>query len=757
MSIRNKFRLTWQRILVLIGALTVFFSLGIGLWLWSLNNEITDKLQNKRFMPPTEFYTAPFSILNGSKWSLNEVLELLNQKQYRSVPQEQPLAKGQFWQLSKTECATRLGISDLSENATCIIYSTKTTPDPVFSESKFNLQAMLWNDNPEIIYSTLQGNPLQKSDDVWFEPELFAQYIGQSPVLQSWKDLGQTPLNCLNSVLAIEDSHFLEHNGVSFLGIFRAAVKNLLKGKVSQGGSTITQQMVKNFFLTPERTISRKIKEIAMSLLLELHSNKDQIFETYLNIIYMGQSGPFEVRGFGAAAQHYFKKDLAQLELHECSLLAALLNSPGGFDPDRHPEKALARRGRVLERLQELNMISSSELKQATSEPLPKTKKQNLWETAPYYIQVVLKELADKGISSEGLQIFTGLNIPQQVAAQKAVQDQLLKLESENTKIKKIAEKGFSLEGIFMSLDIKNNWVTSAVGGRSFRKTQYNRILEGHRQIGSLMKPIVYYSALEKNPEINPLTMVTDAKETYTFDRQKWSPENYGKKYEGEIPLYFGLKKSLNAATVKIGMQTGLDNIKSNAEAAGVTSELKTLPSLILGAFELYPYEVLQIYSTIAHFGVKQKPVWLRSARVQNGAVMLQDIPAPQSVWNAEATAELVSMMKQTILSGTAQSIFANGFTAPAAGKTGTTSDSRDTWFAGFTPYRLAISWVGYDQSQEKQNLTGASAPVPIWLQFMKQISFKDPADDFHWPENTRIETVKPEKEIQEIQLVFKK
>lgn len=744
----------WKRLFLIVLGLSLAAGLSFGAWAWSLNSEIKEKLSSRRFLPPTEFYSAPLAFFSGDRWTPGEIRDLLLDRGYSESPADRPLSAGRFRIAEGEECQTLIPAEHGAPDSTCLLFGLQDTPDPLLRDERFRLQAFLWIDDRSVLAQTLHGNPLALAGGVFLEPRLFAQYLGATPVLQTWTPLGETPSACLNAVLAIEDSNYLEHGGVSFFGIARAALKNLLRGRVAQGGSTITQQMVKNYFLTSERTFQRKAKEIVMSLLLELHADKDEIFETYLNIIYMGQSGPFEVRGFGAAARHYFQKDLAQLDLHECSLLAAILNSPGSFDPDRKPENALKRRNRVLDRMTELGQLSSVEAEEAKALPLRKIQRTALWETAPYYIQAALRQIQSQGLSSDGLRIFTGLVPEHQAAAQKAVQSRIEQLEKENPRIKKISGKKIDLEGVLLSMDLRTNWVSAAVGGRSFRRTQYNRILEGHRQIGSLMKPFVFLAALEKIPDLNALTPIEDAKFTHKYGRQSWSPENYDRKFHGQVPLYVALKNSYNAATASIGIKAGLDEVIETARAAGAVSELKPLPSLTLGAFELYPTEVLDMYATLGRLGTRVAPVWVRAALYPSGEIAFEHRPEPRQELDPAVTAQVVGILKQTVQSGTAQGISRAGFFAPAAGKTGTTSDSRDAWFAGFTPARLTVAWLGYDQ-KETHGLTGASGPVPIWIDFMKNVAAHDSLQDFAWPESVRLERLQPDGEPREIELVL--
>lgn len=753
-NVKPVLRLHWKKILIAIAGLIGLATILFVSWVWNLNKDVEQKLKTRKFLPPTEFYTAPLTFETRGLWSPDSVRNELNARGYAESPTDRPLGPGRFWLLTGEECLKSFSQPIEHSSPTCLIFSPQETPDPYFQKDFAQLQALVWGDDLTTIQQAYQGNPLQPAEAAFLEPQLFAQYLGTIPVLQNWRPLGETPSNCLNAVLAIEDSKFLDHGGVSFLGIARAAVKNLLHGGVHQGGSTITQQMVKNFFLTSERTYKRKVTEIIMSMLLEMHANKDEIFETYLNIIYMGQSGPFEVRGFGAASRHYFGRELPQLETHQCALLAAILNSPGSFDPDRKPENALKRRNHVLDRMNELGFLDRSEAESAKTQPLPKNQRTALWETAPYYIQAALNEVRSKGFATEGMQIFTGLVPAHQAAAQKAVQNQIERLEKGNPRLQKIAERGIGLEGLLLSMDLRRAWISAAVGGRSYRRTQYNRILEGHRQVGSLMKPFVYYTALEQNKSLNALTPVQDARFNYEYEGQSWSPENYGHKYFGEVPLYFALKSSLNAATATIGLQAGLDHIVNTAQIAGAKSKLKPLPSLTLGAFELYPPEVLEMYGTLARMGSKITPVWVRAAREPEGKTLFETALSATSALDPAITAQVVGMMKQTVRTGTAAGVTAGGFTRPAAGKTGTTSDSRDAWFAGFTPDRLTVSWIGYDQ-KETHGLTGASGTVPIWVDFMKEAVSHDPVEDFAWPEGVKVEKIQPEQEKSEIELVM--
>jgi penicillin-binding protein 1B len=752
-------------ILLSIGALSCLVILAAGIWIFKLNSEIKTGLANKHFLPPTEYYSAPETYFVGmslGSQGAEGLASLLQTRGYRARQEGQKLFPGDFFRLTRDECLGLSSIQIPSEAAECMIFSPKASSDPEISTLKGQLVA--FDETGKILFIAAQsgdGGRYSESDSLLLEPELVAQYLDGQPIMQDYTPLGEIPPLCLNAVLAIEDSQFLEHKGVSVTGIGRALLSNISGGKVRQGGSTITQQLVKNYFLTSERTLKRKATEFFMSLILETHSSKDEILETYLNIIYLGQNGPFQIRGFPAAARFYFSKPIQELGLPECSLLAAILNSPGLYDPFHKPQNALHRRNLVLERMTDLQMISSSEAEAAKAAPLPQSKHAQLFETAPYYINAVNAELAAHKIEEPGLKIFTGLSMKAQEAAQEAVRANLDRLETHNKKIKQLKEKGLSLEGVLLSANNKTGLINSIVGGRSYRLTQFNRAIDAHRQVGSIMKPFVYLTALMNNgkdgQQYDPLTTVQDSRFTYKYQGQSWSPENYGHKYYGPVPMYFALKSSLNAATASIGLNVGLDKIIDVAHRMGIESPLQEVPSLTLGAFELYPKEVLSAYVSMARLGSHLPITTIRSVCTSSGQVLFENHSQPEQVEDAKPVSSLVSMMKQTIETGTAASLRPLGFTAPAAGKTGTTSDSKDAWFAGFTPYLTTVVWVGYDQPTAN-TLTGASGAVPAWASFMKNYGARFPADDFTWPKDAdvrHIRTVDPSRGDVELDLVF--
>lgn len=726
-------------------------------WILILHSEIQEKLASKKYLPPTEYYSAPKYFWKGQKLATETLQKDFKIRTYQEVPWGSRITEGLYSWAAVQDCQNNFPGTLPENTARCLFFHAKETPDPELKN--FGLQ-MLAVDSEQKVLEVYQGNPLATVAVAALEPFRFAQYLESDPIEQNYTPLGQIPTQCLNAVLAIEDSKFLEHSGVSFTGILRALVVNVIFRRAAQGGSTITQQMVKNYFLTPERTLRRKAKEILMSLILENSIGKDEIFDTYLNIIYLGQNGPFQIRGFPAASEFYFSKPIEQLGLKECSLLAAILNSPGLFDPFRKPDNAKKRRGLVLDRMQQLGFISATDYQQTLNQDLGVTAKPSIFETAPYYVDAVRRELKAANIDISGTKIFTGMDPVAQEFAQKSVQSQLSRLEKDHATVKKIKESGKNLEGVLLSAENKTGLVTAIVGGRSFKLTQFNRAIDGHRQIGSIMKPFVFLTALMKSTRDSafhsPMSKVMDEKTPFKYSNRVWTPENYGKKYFGEVPLYFALKNSLNSATVKVGLEAGLSDVIETAQKAGITSKLDPVPSMLLGAFELYPFEVLQSYLTLANLGEQTKLRTLRYVLGTDGQTLLSKEKVSEQSLPPDGVAILVAMMKQTILGGTGQMVSKSGFAEPAAGKTGTTSDNRDAWFAGFTPDLTTVSWVGYDDNTP-HNLTGASGAIPIWLDFMKaQIGNQALHEDFPWPEGLKKERItNPFDTPHDIDLLF--
>jgi len=707
------------------------------------DNYIQKQFQEKSFAAPTAFYGSPKKFYRGQIHPLSSLQQSFLDLGYRERQFGERMARGDFAIGNEDQCLAAVQLSTTPNR--CLSFRNRHQGELFF---------LTFNDWDELI-QIFAGETMTSTAFASVDPEVFAQFLGEKSVLQKNLSLGEVPRYCLDALLTVEDPDFLTHSGVSVRGTLRAVIANLTKGFGAQGGSTITQQLVKNYFLSPEKTISRKLNEMLISLILELRISKDDILETYLNIIYLGQQNAFEVRGYASASEFYFHKPLEQLSLSQCSLLAAILNSPGRYNPFRHPDKATQRRNFVLGKMHKLGKISQNELDIALASPLPVPRETTYSATAPYYIDSVKKDLAAKGIKDlAGLQIFTSFDPVAQTQAQNAVRKTLEDMESKNSVLKKhLADGGKPLEAVLVSSNPITGEISAVVGGRSFQTSPYNRAMDSRRQVGSVFKPIVYLTALQNQNDsgeiYSPLTPIENTPFRYEYENQVWEPQNYNRKFSPQVPLFYALKESMNIPTARVATQVGLDKVVKNAVALGATSDLKAFPSLSLGAFELSPLEVLQIYSTINQLGQKRGVFLVHRVLMRSGEVVFEHKENTEAVARPEDMAVLIGMMKETLATGTGRGTRYRGFTYEAAGKTGTTSGTKDAWFAGFTPYHTAIAWVGYDKS-EPTGLTGSSGALPIWTAYMKSMMKSMGNQDFQWPKGVRAQRI-PVFELEEL------
>ena len=543
------------------------------------------------------------------------------------------------------------------------------------------------------------------------EPVLFAQREGSSSHLRKRFKISGVPYLCLQAITLSEDRNFLIHKGASASSILRALLKNIRSARIKEGGSTITQQLVKNKFLSHEKTFKRKWKELIISLILESKLTKDEILELYLNTIYMGNTGTYSLYGFASASGYYFNKNLKNLEAHECALLAAIVPSPGRFNPFSHFQQALSRRNTILEKMKEQEIISEEEWETSIAKDLPSPS--SLPTKASYFVQAVNRELKNLDIDlNQNLKVYTTIDLKIQNQAHQSMK-----------RILKIINKD-KLEGALIFIDLKTNQVRALVGGKNFRQSQFNRALEARRPIGSLVKPWTYLSALI-HQNLTPLSILTDQ----PFTEDGWSPKNYKNKYYGKVPLYFALSHSLNTASAQLTLQTGLEKTLKTFKQLGLKSKTSPHPSIGLGALELSPLEVSQMYTTLARMGSYLKLSFIEKIMSED-QIIYENNTQSEQVISKQKTAVIIGMMKQVIESGTAKWIkpFWSYFTA---GKTGTSNDEKDSWFVGFTPDHLGTVWLGYDNNSS-HGLSGAAGALNLWLNFMKTLPIEN--KDFNWP-----------------------
>ena len=543
------------------------------------------------------------------------------------------------------------------------------------------------------------------------------------------------------TILIIEDEGFYSHLGISPVSMFRAFLVNITQGRVAQGGSTITQQLAKNLFLTQDRTFSRKIKEVMLSFKIEYRYTKDEILEMYLNQVNMG-SGAY---GVEAAARTYFGKYVEELTLPECALLAGLPRAPNKYSPYRNPDKARMRRNRILDRLVKKNVVEKKAADKAKQAPIEIHRIEQ--KNAPYFVEYVRQQLEEtygsNVIYKGGLSVYTSLDMKLQEYAQKAVARGL-----EEAEIKIAKENGIPVENIhdaefrknlpiqasFIALDPKTGHVKAMVGGRDYAESEFNRATQAKRQPGSAFKPFIYATAIDNS--FTPADIIVDAPMSMEDkDGQTWKPENYEKKFFGPTSLRKALTYSRNVVTLKLLMKVGTSSVVSYANKMGIKSQLQKNLSLAFGTSEVTLMELASAYATFPNLGVKAEPICIVSVKDSSGKLLEENQPQLQDVLKPESAYIMTSMMESVVNEGTAARIRANGITFNCAGKTGTTDNQADVWFIGFTSDLIAGCWVGFDNRRSLGSVISSSnTPVPIWGEFMKEVYKERTPEPFSRP-----------------------
>lgn len=644
-------------------------------------------------------YAAPQALARGVHVRLADLPGTLSRLQYTEVP-DPPAAPGQF----------RRGAAawDLYLRGT----PTGSPAQRVRLELRDERVVRVTRDGVEIGAVTLEPEVLTSAGDRPGE-----EY---RPI-----QLAEAPLVLIQAVLAAEDHRFFEHKGVDTRGLLRALWANIRAGRVTQGGSTITQQLVKNRLLEPKRTLGRKIDEAWLATLVEWRYPKERILEAYLNEVYLGQRGTLAVRGVGAAARSYFRKEVHQLTLAEAALLAGMVRGPNTYSPTANPARARERRDTVLARMQELGLVSAAEADAARREPLRVERVAGSAQPAPYFTDYVRQELearyGDEAVRARDARIFTSLDLTLQRLAERAVARGLERLEAARPKLRR-ADEAQRLQAVLVALDPATAQVRALVGGRDYQVSQYNRALLARRQPGSAFKPFVYAAALttREGRGFTAATFLDDSPLTLTLDGRPWSPRNYEDRYLGRVTVREALEQSLNAATVRLAQDVGLPTIVERARAFGLTGALEPVPSMVLGAFEVTPLELAGAYVPFVNAGVRPGPPRaVREVHAGHRLVEPGDDTEPRTVLSPAEAYVMTSLLEGVIKSGSGAAARALGVPGAIAGKTGTTNDGRDAWFVGYSPGLVAVVWVGFD-SNEPHGLSGAQAALPIWAEFMR-------------------------------------
>ncbi len=530
------------------------------------------------------------------------------------------------------------------------------------------------------------------------------------------------PLLLPQTLIAIEDRKFLTHHGVDPRGIARAVWQNLKAGATEQGGSTITQQLVKNFYLTNERSLWRKFNEVIMALLLEAHYEKHEIMEAYLNEIYLGQDGQRAIHGFGLASRFYFEKPLNELSTAQIATMVAMIRGPGYYNPEKHTKRLLLRRNLILDTLAEFQIISKAEADRAKREELGVIHERRSGTTDyPAFMDLVQRQLReyyhDEDLSSEGLRIFTTMDPVLQSDLQGIVQKRVELLDKQRRLNGKL-----QVAAVITSINPSVE-VLAMVGDRNPRFAGFNRVIDAARPIGSLMKPAVYLTALSQPTKYNWLSPLDDSTLTLKSpDGQVWSPHNYDNQSHGSVAMISALTHSYNLATVRLGMELGFPAILDTLHRLGVKREIQPYPSTLLGSTEMTPIEVLQMYQNYASGGFQSPLRAIREVLNSQGEPLRRYPIEVQKTFDPEAITVLNTGLVQVVENGTAKSVRAQlPKDLMVAGKTGTTNDTRDSWFAGFSATHVGVVWLGTDDNQPT-GLSGSTGALRIWGDIMAKV-----------------------------------
>jgi penicillin-binding protein 1B len=594
-------------------------------------------------------------------------------------------------------------------------------PDSYFDQEAFTLKFSKGKISRIVSLGDNSDRPMYE-----LEPQLITNMHDRKREKQRVVRYEDIPANLRNAVLSAEDKRFLSHSGFDLPGIVRAAWVDIRRGKNEQGASTLTMQVAKNMFLTPERTWQRKAAELMITIQLEQKLTKDQIFELYCNQIDLGYRGSFEIRGFGEASQAYFGKDLKSLTLPEAATLAGMARGASYYNPIRHADRVHDRRNWILGQMRQNGYIDDREYAVASETPLKVVTGASESSDAPYFVDLLNEDLEKRfpgyDFQAHADKIYTTLDLNLQRAANDAVEIGMKQVDDIARKQKRFKNAPFvPPQCALIALNPHTGEIKALVGGRNYAASQLNRIL-AERQPGSIFKPFVYAAALNTavaggTTMLTPASIVVDEPTTFMFDGQEYEPQNFEHDFSGPVTLRRAMAKSLNVATIKVAEMVGYQTVVNLAHRAGISADVKATPAMAIGSYVATPLEMAGAYTIFANKGVRVQPTLLSLVKEPNGKVLLDQKPQTKPVLDPRVTYLMVSMLEEVMRTGTAAGVRSRGFTVPAAGKTGT---SHDGWFAGFTTDLLCIVWVGYDDYSEL-NIEGAHSALPVWTEFMKR------------------------------------
>ena len=684
--------LRWGAALILV---CVVLAAALALWVAHLDREVKREFQGRHWSVPAHVYAAPLELYVGAPVGANDLEEELHRLHYR--PGDPLAGAGNYRHQGNSFVlhARRVRFSDEQREPQLVAISADANSITGLKQADAKELAVFRLD-PPVIGSVF---PIHGEDRLVLSP------ADVPPLLRA-------------GIKLIEDRRFDEHNGVDLRGVMRAVWANLRAGRVVQGGSTLTQQLVKNYFLTDEQSFVRKATEAVMALRLEANFSKEEILVAYLNEVYLGQDGSRAIHGFGLGSEYYFAKPLAELDAGELAMLIGLVKGPSFYDPRRHADRARTRRNLVLQELGSAHLIDADTAKRSAAAALGLKAPGGSY--VPAYLDLVRRHLkrdyAEADLAAAGLAVYTSLDPRVQAAAERALASNLKRLDAASR------TRDDHLEGAVIVTEPNSGDVVAVVGGRDSGSDGFNRALDARRPIGSLVKPAVYLAAIESG-RYNAATLIEDAPiELKLPNGSVWAPQNFEHQVYGRVPMARALAESMNLATIRLGLDIGLPKVAAALQRLGLETPPTLNPSMLLGTVEMTPLEVVQVYTALANGGFRARLRAVHAVVDEQGRLLKTFKVQVEQAAPSAAVYQLDRMLTLVTTRGTAREAASR---LPAgtvvAGKTGTSSDTRDSWFAGFTGSYLAVAWVGYDDNRAT-GLTGAAGALPVWLDTLTKL-----------------------------------
>lgn len=682
----------------MLGALGIIAAVGLvalAAWLIVLDRQVVRQFEGRRWNLPAQVYARPLEVYTGLRLTADEFQAELAALGYSRA--SQPRSQGSY---------ARSGVRFSLVTRPFQFWDGRQEPQgAVVTFGPAGVASLTGPDGAEL--------PLLRLDPP-FIGNIFTVHGEDRVVLPP----DQVPTLLTDTLKVVEDRDFDAHIGVSFRGIARALVANVRAGGIEQGASTLTQQLVRSYFLSNERTLSRKLREAAMAILLEARFDKADLLNAYVNEIYLGQAGDRAIHGFGLASQFYFGKPLGELQAEEIALLVAVVRGPSLYDPRRNPDTARKRRDLVLDLMAEFGLLTPDEAARAQAQPLGvRGRASSFASYNPTFMDRVRRELRDDynddDLLNAGLRVMTNLDPRVQALAERQLGEGLAAIEKSRRKA------AGTLDGAVVITGAQTPDIVAIVGGRNLRMQGFNRVLDAKRPIGSLVKPAVFLAGLESG-DFTLASLLLDAPVTLRLDTGKdWQPENYDRQYRGDVTLVRALAESLNMPTVRLGLEVGLKQVATTLRVLGLEKSPPALPAMLLGAVDLSPLEVAQVYQTLANGGFRSPLKAVRAVLDAEGKALVRAELSIERVADPAAVYQLNAALVEVFNRGTArgaQRLLPAGLTV--AGKTGTSNDLRDSWFAGFSNDHVAVVWVGADDNRPT-GLTGATGALPIWARIV--------------------------------------